>query len=946
MIKYSENIGDMMEKSLKTYLMIPLLLTLFLANTEVQADESLSVPQENPTSSDTSLATPASVSNRNLASVSTSFESNLDVEEIEVNELINSNMVSLSNEELTSQEIGSSVTTNLERTSDLSINTQVASQDKSVETTTEREEEPLAASVVANPLTVTQKTEMMTVSYQDNIPKDSELLVAVWSNKDNQDDIQWYNLQNGQANIPYTNHWEYGLYHFHAYFRQKVTGKMTFIRSEEVMLDQPQLETKITTTSQRSFDITISNVPGYFHALYVPIWSEVNGQDDLIWYEGQKQSNGTYKVSVDMDNHKSSTGLYHIHYYEGKPNGKKVFVGQAIYNQPVPKAPSITIKSNNDRTFEVTICDIPQKYHKVFLPTWTSKNGQDDIKWYQPSKQEDGAYRVTIDLEHHQFETEGYQLHLYGESGDKKTFLGGVSYNQHKLETQTQVTKVSDDQFTVTVTNVPSYIDQVRIPTWNDKNGQDDIRWYIAKNQGNGTHSLTVNIRDHQYESGLYHIHVYGNAGRVENIFLNANTTYRVVTPKAETQIQALTDTSFEVTVKNIPSYINTILLPTWSSKGGQDDIKWYTGQKQKDGSYSLTVNSKDHNFDSGTYHVHIYGRTVEGRLLFLDDTKIEIKEISKPMAILSIQNVNHQKGTFDVIVSDIQSKIGVKEVQLPTWSETRGQDDIQWYIANKQENGTYKITVNASNHKYSSGKYHVHLYMVENNGRREFVGAQETNLNVTMSNLQVGSASQGNYQIVNKVIYLDAGHGGTDPGATYYGQQEKVLNLDMQNRLKSKLEALGYSVVLTRSDDQFVDLLPRSEKANQSNADLFISIHYNAATAPTVSGVETYYYQYYAEYPAKINKAYHNNAERLRLSASLASNIQSSVVGTSGAKNNGVKRNTFAVLRETTAPAVLLELGYLSNVEENRKIATVDYREKLANGIVKGITDYYKMNF
>lgn len=204
-------------------------------------------------------------------------------------------------------------------------------------------------------------------------------------------------------------------------------------------------------------------------------------------------------------------------------------------------------------------------------------------------------------------------------------------------------------------------------------------------------------------------------------------------------------------------------------------------------------------------------------------------------------------------------------------------------------------------------------------------------------------SASQGAYDVVNKVIYLDAGHGGSDPGAMYYGLSEKNLNLDMQNRLKAKLEKQGYKVVMTSAGDTATSLIGRSQKANASNADIFISIHYNAAPNASIQGIETYYYQDYKEYPSTINKAYHTNAKRLSLSNALATAIQNNVVASSKGINRGVKRNTFSVLRETTAPSVLLELGYLSNRSESNKIKSEAYREKLANGIVNGINAYYK---
>ena len=119
----------------------------------------------------------------------------------------------------------------------------------------------------------------------------------------------------------------------------------------------------------------------------------------------------------------------------------------------------------------------------------------------------------------------------------------------------------------------------------------------------------------------------------------------------------------------------------------------------------------------------------------------------------LTIQNNNAQTGTFDVIVSDVSSPYGVKEVKLPTWSSENGQDDIVWYTAAKQPNGTYKITVNANKHKGSTGEYNIHLYYVQNNG--EMVGAGGTKTTVSIKKpegkitIQNNNSKTGTFDVV-----------------------------------------------------------------------------------------------------------------------------------------------------------------------------------------------------
>jgi N-acetylmuramoyl-L-alanine amidase len=196
----------------------------------------------------------------------------------------------------------------------------------------------------------------------------------------------------------------------------------------------------------------------------------------------------------------------------------------------------------------------------------------------------------------------------------------------------------------------------------------------------------------------------------------------------------------------------------------------------------------------------------------------------------------------------------------------------------------------------------------------------------------------------VHHVVYLDPGHGGTESGATYSGVLEKTLNLEVSNEVKTYLEALGYTVIMTRTTDQTVSLLSRSIAANASAAEIFVSIHHNAMpTNTTVTGVETYYYEYDPNYPSLINAAMHNDPTRILESAQLAAAIHESVVGSTGAVDRGIRSETFSVLRETDIPAVLLELGYMSSPTELQKLTSDSYQTILAKAITSGIVSYFK---
>lgn len=177
---------------------------------------------------------------------------------------------------------------------------------------------------------------------------------------------------------------------------------------------------------------------------------------------------------------------------------------------------------------------------------------------------------------------------------------------------------------------------------------------------------------------------------------------------------------------------------------------------------------------------------------------------------------------------------------------------------------------------------------------------------------------------LAGRTIVLDPGHGGTDPGAIgVSGQTREAYNtLFVALDAKNMLEKAGARVIMTRSDDRYVTLAARAAMANQAGADIFISIHNDSNPNAAVRGATTYYY--------------HDRSRRL------AETMQSHLVQTLGTRNVGVIRRSFHVVRETTMPAVLLELGFLSNWNEERLLADPAYRYRAAQAIYNGVLDYF----
>ena len=192
---------------------------------------------------------------------------------------------------------------------------------------------------------------------------------------------------------------------------------------------------------------------------------------------------------------------------------------------------------------------------------------------------------------------------------------------------------------------------------------------------------------------------------------------------------------TFDAVVRNViaPNGLKEVLIPTWSEVNGQDDLIWHKAVKQADGSYRATIKSSEHKNSQGKYQVHVHYVDGSGQRRYVTETSTQLK-LSQPTGKVNIQNNNKETGTFDVVVTDVFSPKGVQSVQVPVWSDQGGQDDLIWYNATRQSDGSYKASIKAENHKNSTGTYHVHLYYIQNDGSR--IGVHSTTTQVEYHNL------------------------------------------------------------------------------------------------------------------------------------------------------------------------------------------------------------------
>ncbi|HFU3722986.1 TPA: GBS Bsp-like repeat-containing protein [Streptococcus suis] len=602
---------------------------------------------------------------------------------------------------------------------------------------------------------------------------------------------------------------------------------------------------------------------------------------------------------------------------------------------------AVTKASQIDQTLELKYTGSINSGEVIKFAVWSDEKGQDDIVWYN-ADQTGAAY---ADLRKHR-DYGKYNIHTYVNRNGKMVYLNEIVVDVKASGTVT-ISNVDSQtgSFDVHVTNVsaPRGLSKVLVPTWTESDGQDDIIYHTADRQSDGSYKVTVPNSKHKYGTGKYNIHLYyrGTDGSMTYVAQTTTTLPELKTSGnvSVSNVNAQSG-SFDVHVTNVsaPRGLSKVLVPTWTESDGQDDIIYHTADRQSDGSYKVTVPNSKHKYGTGKYHIHVYYQGTDGSMTYVNQTTTTLPEL-KASGDVSVSNVDSQTGSFDVTISNITAPHGLSKVLVPTWTEAGGQDDIIWHTAERQSDGSYKVTVPNSKHKYGTGKYHIHVYYQGTDGSMTYVNQTTTNLPESSTKRTISDITR------SYTVYIDPGHGGVDSGASYGGVQEKNLALSVANKLKANLIQLGYQVLMTRTADYNVDFkTERSKMTNQSNADLFISIHFNStgSASSNATGIETYWYQYDPEYQPKINAAMHNDPTRLAESEILANQVQASLISGTGAVNRGVRRETFAVLRETAIPAILVELGFMDNPSDLQKIKEDSYQTKLANALAQGIDNWY----
>ena len=561
----------------------------------------------------------------------------------------------------------------------------------------------------------------------------SKLQVAVWGGENGGNDLKWYDLsreQNGtwKVSIPVSNHGESGVYYSDLYAVRK-NGFATIVDSRSFEISKPVADVTIGAYDKESgsFDLIVSNIqsPSGVKEIKFPVWAESDPANTLHWYTAQKQEDGTYKATANIKNHGYAIGTYTSHIYITGKNGveNSLIAGQC---EVTPADLSIELNDvssiGRENRYQIRALNVGvYGALGIRVAVWGDENGGNDLKWNNGYQGNDGAWYADIEIADHK-ESGTYHADVYA------TMKNGASLCVKSIpfEISKPVAEVAigaydkeSGSFDLIASNIqsPSGVKEIKFPVWSENDPSNTLYWYTAQKQEDGTYKATANIKNHGYAIGTYtsHIYITGKNG-VENSLIAGQCE---VTP-ADLSIE-LNDVSsigrenrYQIRALNVGVYgALGIRVAVWGDENGGNDLKWNNGYQGNDGAWYADIEIADHK-ESGTYHADVYATMKNGASLCVKSIPFEI---SKPVAEVAIGAYDKESGSFDLIASNIQSPSGVKEIKFPVWSENDPSNTLYWYTAQKQEDGTYKATVNVRNHLYKVGQYKAHIYITGNNG-------------------------------------------------------------------------------------------------------------------------------------------------------------------------------------------------------------------------------------
>ena len=347
---------------------------------------------------------------------------------------------------------------------------------------------------------------------------------AVWSVQGGQDDLIWYTAEkkNDAAwikKVKIKDHKTLGTYNVHAYITLVNGSVKTKTTTFNVSRPTATLTVGTQDKEKGTVEVTVSNIQSKsgINKVLIPVWSQQN-QSDLVWYTAQNQTDGTYKITVDMGNHNYNEGTYQVACYIVDGNGIQTGIASGSCQMKVPNV-SLEAKdtAGTEKEFQISLTNagVYGNIRQVQFAVWSDQNGQDDLIWYNAEKKNTGEWTKAVKIKNHK--TLGiYNVHAYITLANGKRVTKTTTFNVTKPTGEISISEYNANKgtFYVTVKNIKSAsgVEEVLIPVWCAEN-QNDLVWYKAEKIDNTTYRVNVNIANHKNHEGIYKADVYVKTG-------------------------------------------------------------------------------------------------------------------------------------------------------------------------------------------------------------------------------------------------------------------------------------------------------------------------------------------------------------------------------------------------------------------------------------------------
>ena len=592
---------------------------------------------------------------------------------------------------------------------------------------------------------------------------------------------------------------------------------------------KPRGDIAIESHDNGDFSVLISNVSDQNGILgvSVPIWSEKNGQDDIIWYNATRLNNGNYKVNVSLTDHKNERGLYNVHLYYVETNGKLVGVGGTTYTVPAK------VEETHTTTTSYSLPD---------SGTYTFKERSSIKAEPLVASPELAYYDAGMSVNYDKIVSgDGYQwLSYLSYNGNRRyVAVAKLAQQESKPSGTINIENLSNLGFDVHITNVSGgdkAIQGVSVPVWTAKDGQDDLVWHQADRQSDGSYKVRININDHKAEAGEYIVHLYyvqdgkmvGIGGTSTTVPVQNATRHNLPASGSYT-FTARTGIKTQPLVANPDvSYYDAGMSVNYDKVVNNDGYTWlsylsYSGNRfyvaiaptsvtkpveqpvqpstPSSGTYTFKERSSikaepsvaspelayydagmSVNYDkivSGDGYQWLSYLSFNGNRRYVAVAKLAQQE-SKPSGTINIENLSNLG--FDVHITNVSGgDKAIQGVSVPVWTAKDGQDDLVWHQADRQSDGSYKVRININDHKAEAGEYIVHLYYVQD-GKMVGIGGTSTTVpvqNATRHNLPASGSYTFTARTGIKTQPLVA-----NPDVSYYDagmsvNYDKVVNND-----------------------------------------------------------------------------------------------------------------------------------------------------------------------